>query len=183
MMQVIVPAGVLPGQMMNVQMADQQLVQVQVPPGLLAGQSFQIQAPTPPQMLTLEVTVPAGVSPGQMMQVQGPNGPLQVQVPAGVLAGGKINIQVPAGGGLVAQAPMSAEAAAAAAEAAAVAAGAAAGVAEVQRVLLPRDLPKRAARLQHYLTTVPAPLLKRGPALAHAIRRCSRAPLGRSADA
>ena len=176
MMQVIVPAGVLPGQMMNVQMADQQLVQVQVPPGLLAGQSFQIQAPTPPQMLTLEVTVPAGVSPGQMMQVQGPNGPLQVQVPAGVLAGGKINIQVPAGGGLVAQAPMSAEAAA-------VAAGAAAGVAEVQRVLLPRDLPKRAARLQHYLTTVPAPLLKRGPALAHAIRRCSRAPLGRSADA
>ena len=59
----------------------------------------------------------------------------------------------------------------------------AAGVAEVQRVLLPRDLPGRAARLQQYLTTVPAPLLRQGPALAHAIRRCRRAPLGRSSDA
>ena len=118
-----------------------------------------------------------------MIQVQGPNGPLQVQVPAGVLAGGKINIQVPGGGGLVAQAPMDAAQAAAAAEAAAGAAGAAAGVAEGQRVLLPRDLPGRAARLQQYLTTVPAPLLRQGPALAHAIRRCPRAPLGRSSDA
>ena len=177
-MQVTVPAGILPGQMMNVQMADQ-LVQVQVPPGLLAGQSFQIQAPTQPQMLMLEVTVPAGVSPGQMIQVQGPNGPLQVQVPAGVLPGGKINVQVPGGGdaalqrsGLEAQAPMLAAAA-----------GAAAGVAKVQRVLQPRDLAQRAARLQRYLTTVPAPLLRKGPALAHAIRRCPRAPLGRSSDA
>ena len=58
----------------------------------------------------------------------------------------------------------------------------AAGVAEVQRVLKPRDLAQRAARLQRYLSTVPAPLLRKGPALAHAIRRCPRAPLVRGSD-
>ena len=58
----------------------------------------------------------------------------------------------------------------------------AAGVAEVQRVLKPRDLAQRAARLQRYLSTVPAPLLQKGPALAHAIRRCPRAPLVRGSD-
>ena len=58
----------------------------------------------------------------------------------------------------------------------------AAGVAEVQRVLKPRDLAQRAARLQRYLSTVPAPLLRKGPALAHAIRRCPRAPLVRGFD-
>ena len=58
----------------------------------------------------------------------------------------------------------------------------AAGVAEVQRVLKPRDLAQRAARLQCYLSTVPAPLLRKGPALAHAIRRCPRAPLVRGSD-
>ena len=56
------------------------------------------------------------------------------------------------------------------------------GVAEVQRVLKPRDLAQRAARLQCYLSTVPAPLLRKGPALAHAIRRCPRAPLVRGSD-
>ena len=55
-------------------------------------------------------------------------------------------------------------------------------VAEVQRVLKPRDLAQRAARLQRYLSTVPAPLLRKGPALAHAIRRCPRAPLVRGSD-
>ena len=58
----------------------------------------------------------------------------------------------------------------------------AAGVAEVQRVLKPRDLAQRAARLQRYLSTVPAPLLQKGPALAHAIRRCPCAPLVRGSD-
>ena len=58
----------------------------------------------------------------------------------------------------------------------------AAGVAEVQRVLKPCDLAQRAARLQCYLSTVPAPLLRMGPALAHAIRRCPRAPLVRGSD-
>ena len=57
-----------------------------------------------------------------------------------------------------------------------------AGVAEVQRVLKPRDLAQRAARLQCYLSTVPVPLLRKGPALAHAIRRCPRAPLVRGSD-
>ena len=56
------------------------------------------------------------------------------------------------------------------------------GVAEVQRVLKPRDLAQRAARLQRYLSTVPALLLQKGPALAHAIRRCPRAPLVRGSD-
>ena len=56
------------------------------------------------------------------------------------------------------------------------------GVAEVQRVLKPRDLAQRAARLQRYLSTVPAPLLRKGPALAHAIRRCPCAPLVRGSD-
>ena len=55
-------------------------------------------------------------------------------------------------------------------------------VAEVQRVLKSRDLAQRAARLQCYLSTVPAPLLRKGPALAHAIRRCPRAPLVRGSD-
>ena len=57
-----------------------------------------------------------------------------------------------------------------------------AGVAEVHRVLKPRDLAQRAARLQCYLSTVPVPLLRKGPALAHAIRRCPRAPLVRGSD-
>ena len=55
-------------------------------------------------------------------------------------------------------------------------------LAEVQRVLKPHDLAQRAARLQCYLSTVPVPLLRKGPALAHAIRRCPRAPLVRGSD-
>ena len=128
MMQVQVPAGVVGGQIMTVQMGAQ-LVQVQVPPVLLAGQSFQVKAPEPQVPMMLQVNAPAATPIDRA----------------------------------------SAEAAAA-------------GVEKVQRVLKPRALAERASRLQRYLTTVPAPLLRKGPALAHAIRRCPCALLGRGSD-
>ena len=44
-MQVTVPEGVLPGQMVQVQAPSGQMVQVQVPAGLQPGQPLQIQMP------------------------------------------------------------------------------------------------------------------------------------------
>ena len=177
--------------MMTVQVGAQ-LVQVQVPPGLVAGQSFQIKAPEPQVPMMLQVQVPAGVSPGQMIQVQTPNGPLQVQVPEGALPGGMINVQAPGGPAPVAPpavtqpaAPAATPSAANTIDGAAAEAPAAPGtpILEVQRVLKPRVLAERASRLQRYLMTVPAPLLRKGPALENAIRRCPCAPLGRGSDA
>jgi len=191
MMQVQVPPGVVGGQIMTVQ-SGAQLVQVQVPPGLVAGQSFQIKAPEP-QVAMMQVQVPAGVLPGQMIQVQTPNGPLQVQVPEGALPGGMINVQAPGGPAPVAPPAVTQPAAPAPtppaatpiADGAAAEASAAPGtpILEVQRVLKPRVLAERASRLQRYLMTVPAPLLRKGPALENAIRRCPCAPLGRGSDA
>ena len=177
--------------MMTVQVGTQ-LVQVQVPPGLVAGQSFQIKAPEPQVPMMLQVQVPAGVSPGQMIQVQTPNGPLQVQVPEGALPGGMINVRAPGGPAPVAPpavtqpaAPAATPSAANTIDGAAAEAPAAPGtpILEVQRVLKPRVLAERASRLQRYLMTVPAPLLRKGPALENAIRRCPCAPRGRGSDA
>ena len=51
-MQVTVPAGVSPGQMVQFQTPSGQMVQAQVPAGLQPGQSFQIQLAPQPQVMS-----------------------------------------------------------------------------------------------------------------------------------
>ena len=180
MMQVQVPAGVLPGQMIQVQTPNGPL-QVQVPEGALPGGMINVQAPggpapvappavTQPAVAPRAVTQPAVAPPAVTQPAVAPRAITQPAVAPRAVA----QPAAPAG------TPPAATPIGAAAEA-----PGAPGtpILEVQRVLKPRVLAERASRLQRYLMTVPAPLLRKGPALENAIRRCPCAPLGRGSDA
>jgi len=118
MLTVKIPAGVRPGQKMNISYSGK-LIQVIVPLGMMPGQSFKVTVktaalgggggapprgpppPPPPPMAqpgvkTVTVTLPAGLRPGQVFQIRLPvSGQLvKVKVPPNGRAGMKLKIQV-----------------------------------------------------------------------------------------
>ena len=170
MMQVQVPAGVSPGQMIQVQTPNGPL-QVQVPEGALPGGMINVQAPGgPAPVAPPAVTQPAVAPPAVTQPAVAPRAVAQPAVAPRAVAQPAAPAPTPP---------------AATPDGTAAEASAAPGtpIREVQRVLKPRVLAERASRLQRYLMTVPAPLLRKGPALENAIRRCPCAPLGRGSDA
>ena len=102
MMQVIVPSALPMNRQLIVAAPDGTRVTIVVPPGLAPGQMMQIQLPnaTPPaqQQALLEVMVPAGMSPGQRMRIQVPTTGqmMDVVIPPNVWPGMKMQVGAPA---------------------------------------------------------------------------------------
>jgi hypothetical protein len=72
---VVVPAGVSPGQLLQVRTVDGRMMRVAVPAGHYPGMTFQFQVPAPPvpqpqQQQRLLVTCPGTASAGQVMPVR-----------------------------------------------------------------------------------------------------------------
>ena len=77
---IVVPPGLAPGQMMQIQLPNatppaqqQALLEVMVPAGMSPGQRMRIQVPTTGQMM--DVVIPPNVWPGMKMQVGAPAAP------------------------------------------------------------------------------------------------------------
>ena len=107
-MWVVVPPGVKPGGLFQIQTPHGDVLQVTCPPGASAGQQIPVGVPAPPG--SVEVVVPPGVEPGDLFQIQTPSGDmLQVTCPPGASAGQQIPVVVPARAGSEAAAPVPAQ--------------------------------------------------------------------------
>ena len=96
-MWVVVPPGVKPGGLFQIQTPRGDVLQVTCPPGASAGQQIPVVVPAP-----VQVVVPPGVEPGGLFQIQTPSGDmLQVTCPRGASAGQWIPVAVPARAGSV----------------------------------------------------------------------------------
>ena len=107
-MPVVVPPGVEPGGLFQIQTPSGDVLQVTCPPGASAGQQIPVGVPAPPG--SVEVVVPPGVEPGDLFQIQTPSGDmLQVTCPPGASAGQLIPVVVPARAGSEAAPPVPAQ--------------------------------------------------------------------------
>ena len=109
-MWVVVPPGVEPGGLFQIQTPRGDVLQVTCPPGASAGQQIPVAVPARAGSVVHEVVVPPGVEPGGFLQIQTPGGDmLQVTCPPGASAGQRIPVVVPARAGSEAAPPVPAQ--------------------------------------------------------------------------
>ena len=114
-MQVTVPAGVSPGEMVQIQTPSGQMVQAQVPAGLQPGQAFQIELAPQPQAAPMSGLAygssaygPPEFIPSQPQVVSDynePRVPTTVTIPGGVVPGGQFQATMPSGAQVLVNCP------------------------------------------------------------------------------